>query len=434
MLQVIAIIILILCYVNAEAVTLFELCSIYGKSCAFVEDKDPDTLSITKTRIVSKSLQSTTSVNTENELIAKQTDINSMVADDVIAEVEILKKPSSIDIPVTDLNQFDFDDLLNLIDDVIVEENDDIYIFYQKAVLRYGDKTEEGKVKEILEKANSIKHDDKRKYAILYPTIDISDFLNLCHLQTVECISIRDAVIVMYRDNSQLQKLSLFAEAKKKKFKVDAYIALLSQEAKKDLEANISFNFSTIPNYPNTTTGSGDTSTGEATFRIQRNFIDVGFKLKALEAKGFAKILSNPELVVDDRETASIGTGVQIPAITPATANNPATVTWKNAVLGMQVTPYKLPNGLIKMNVEITKDFPDYSNRIGDNIPIQTNTIKTSFTLEEGKFYAIGGITEKSEAQSREAPAIPILSWILGTKKTETSDKELYIILSVEQL
>jgi hypothetical protein len=370
----------------------------------------------------------------ENEQIAKQTDINTLVGDDVIAEVEILRKPSSIDIPVSNFAQLDFDELLDLIDDVIVEENDDIYIFYQKAVLRYGDKTEEGKVKEILEKANSIKYDDKRKYAIVYPTIDISDFLNLCHLQTVECISIRDAVIVMYRDNSQLQKLSLFADAKKKKFKVDAYIALLSQEAKKDLEANLSLNFSTIPNFPNTTTGSGDTSTGEATFRIQRNYVDVGFKLKALEAKGFAKILSNPELVVDDRETAAIGTGVQIPAVTPSTSNNPATVTWKNAVLGMQVTPYKLPNGLVKMNVEITKDFPDYSNRIGDNIPIQTNSIKTSFTAEEGKFYAIGGITEKTEAQSREAPAIPILSWILGSKKTETSDKELYIILSVEQL
>jgi len=100
----------------------------------------------------------------------------------------------------------------------------------------------------------------------------------------------------------------------------------------------------------------------------------------------------------------------------------------------MQVTPYKLPNGLVKVNVQITKDFPDYSNRIGDNIPIQTNNIMTSFTMEEGKLYAIGGIVEKIEAYSREAPSIPILSWIFGSKKTEESNKELYIILSVEQL
>jgi hypothetical protein len=433
MLQIITLLILIFVYVNAKAVTLFELCSIYNKSCIFVEDREPDVLSITRARILSKSLQSTTSINAVNEILAKHADINSIVTDDVVAEVEILRKPSSIDIPISNLSQFDFDELLNLFD-VIVEENGDAYIFYQKAILRYLDKKEEGKVKEILERANSIKYDDKRKYAIVYPTIDISDFLNLCNIQTVECISIRDAVIVMYRDTSQLEKLSMFADTKKKKFKVDAYIALLSQEAKKDLEANIAFNFSTIPNYPNTTTGSGDTSTGNATLRLQRHFIDVGFKLKALEAKGYAKILSNPELIVDDRETATIGTGVQVPAITPATSNYPAIVTWKNAILGMQVTPYKLPNGLVKMIVEITKDFPDYTNRIGDNIPIQTNSIKTSFTLEEGKFYAIGGITEKSEAQSREAPAIPILSWILGSKKTETSDKELYIILSVEQL
>ena len=433
MLQIITLIILFFFYVNAEAVTLFELCSIYNKSCIFVEDREPDVLSITRTRIFSKSLQSTTSINSVNETLAKHADINSIVTDDVVAEVEILRKPSSIDIPISHLSQFDFDELLNLFD-VIVEENGDAYIFYQKAILRYLNKKEEGKVKEILERANSIKYDDKRKYAIVYPTIDISDFVNFCNIQTVECISIRDAVIVMYRDTSQLEKLSMFADTKKKKFKVGAYIALLSQEAKKDLEANIAFNFSTISNYPNTTTGSGDTSTGNATLRLQRHFIDVGFKLKALESKGYAKILSNPELIVDDRETATIGTGVQVPAITPATSNYPAIVTWKNAILGMQVTPYKLPNGLVKMIVEITKDFPDYTNRIGDNIPIQTNSIKTSFTLEEGKFYVIGGITEKSEAQSREAPAIPILSWIFGSKKTETSDKELYIFLSVEQL
>ncbi len=58
--------------------------------------------------------------------------------------------------------------------------------------------------------------------------------------------------------------------------------------------------------------------------------------LSALESTGKGRVLSTPRVTTQNNVEAEIMQGVQIPVVTPATANNPRTVTYKDAALTLQ--------------------------------------------------------------------------------------------------
>ncbi|MEN2985494.1 MAG: hypothetical protein ABDH16_02370 [Thermodesulfovibrionaceae bacterium] len=437
MLQAIQVILFILLFASSvSALTIFDLCQIHQKNCIITPSREPETIYITKTKIVTRNVQALSTINASYEQTIKQTDENRLITEEIIATVEILPKPEDVNINITQPQSFDFEEILPLFEnEMIIEETENEgYLIFQKARLIERNSYQEGKVQEILNRALQLKQEaNKLQSKLIYPTIDTSDFLLLCQAEKVDCLTIRDAVLVRYSKEEQISSLLVFSQNQKQRFKIDGYIVLLTDEAKKELEATLKFSYSSPFNQPKTTTITGNIPASiEGLFK--NYFWEIGLKLKALEQKSMAKILSNPSVVVDDRETASIGSGVQIPAVTPATTSTPATVTWKSAVLGLQVTPYKLPNGMIKMEITLSKDFPDYANQISGNIPINTNNLTTTVTVKPFQTIALGGIKEQSEASNREAPAIPILSWIFGSKSKSSSTRELYIFLAVEQL
>jgi type IV pilus assembly protein PilQ len=67
-------------------------------------------------------------------------------------------------------------------------------------------------------------------------------------------------------------------------------------------------------------------------------------------------VISSPRVVTADNQKAHIEQGTEIPYVTPGSANNPATVTFKKAVLRLEVTPQITPDNRIIMTVEVRKD------------------------------------------------------------------------------
>ena len=61
-------------------------------------------------------------------------------------------------------------------------------------------------------------------------------------------------------------------------------------------------------------------------------------------------------MVTADNQKAAIEQGTEIPYVTPGSANSPATVAFKKAVLRLDVTPQITPDNRIIMMVEIRKD------------------------------------------------------------------------------
>ena len=113
----------------------------------------------------------------------------------------------------------------------------------------------------------------------------------------------------------------------------------------------------------------------------------INLELSALEADARGKVISSPRVVTADNQKAAIEQGTEIPYVTPGSANSPATVTFKKAVLRLEVTPQITPDNRIIMVVEIRKDSVGQYVQLsaGDSsVPsIDTKNILTQITRQQ---------------------------------------------------
>ncbi|MEZ0323898.1 MAG: pilus assembly protein PilQ [Hydrogenothermaceae bacterium] len=164
------------------------------------------------------------------------------------------------------------------------------------------------------------------------------------------------------------------------------------------------------------------------------NFIDI--RLSALEKVGQSKILSKPQIVTIDGETAEISQGYEIPYTTAVAAGGGtvSSVSFKKAVLKLNVTPRTTADGNIIMDLKLSQDIPDFKNLLLGNPPIQTKTVTSKVVAKDGSVIAIGGILEKTEdVQNSGVPGlmnIPILGNLFKEKVKQFQDNELIIFLS----
>jgi len=163
----------------------------------------------------------------------------------------------------------------------------------------------------------------------------------------------------------------------------------------------------------------------------------LSLELSALEADNRGKILSNPRVMTSNQKPAVILNGTQIPFITPGTANNPPTVTFKDAFLCLLVDPQILNNDALIMTIEVQKDALDTANAAvgaGINAPaIATRRIKTQVRVNNGETLVLGGIFDQTE--SNNVDKVPVLGDVpvLGNlfRRTTKSDQKTEMIVFI---
>ncbi len=144
----------------------------------------------------------------------------------------------------------------------------------------------------------------------------------------------------------------------------------------------------------------------------------LNLELRALEEENRGKVISNPRVMTTNQKPAVILNGTQIPYITPGTANNPATVTFKDAFLCLLVDPQILNNDSVILTVEVQKDsVRNLSLVLQDNPAIDTKRIKTQVRVNNGETLVLGGIFDGEETSTvSKVPLlgdIPGLGWIV---------------------
>ena len=163
----------------------------------------------------------------------------------------------------------------------------------------------------------------------------------------------------------------------------------------------------------------------------------INLELSALEADNRGKVVSSPRVVTADNQKAQIEQGTEVPVVTPGTANNPATVTFKKAVLSLLVTPQITPDNRITMGVEIHKDsvgqFVPTGN--GGFVPsIDTKNVTTQITVNNGDTAVIGGIYEETSNNTINSVPflgeIPIVGYLFKQTSRTTEKTELLIFLT----
>ena len=185
-------------------------------------------------------------------------------------------------------------------------------------------------------------------------------------------------------------------------------------------------------NLPSTAASAG--SIAFSLFRLPAGLL-LNLELSALESDSRGKIVSSPRVTTANQQKAKIAQGTEIPYL-EASASGAATVSFKEAVLSLDVTPQITPDDKIIMDLEVKKDRVGRIFRVGANeIPaIDTQNITTQVLVSNGETAVLGGIYEQTENNSVEKVPffgdLPIIGNAFKRRTKQDDKTELLIFIT----
>src|SRR5262249_39521669 len=169
---------------------------------------------------------------------------------------------------------------------------------------------------------------------------------------------------------------------------------------------------------------------------LSGNFsIDVA--LKALEDRGVARSLAEPNLIARSGETASFLAGGEFP-IPVSEENNQITVDYKKYGVSLDFTPTVLNDGLISLEIqpEVSSVDTSASYNIG-NISIPGFIVRrahTSVDLKNGQSFMIAGLLQtQNNLNAQQIPGLgrmPVLGPLFSSKAYQRRETDLVIIVT----
>ncbi len=181
--------------------------------------------------------------------------------------------------------------------------------------------------------------------------------------------------------------------------------------------------------------GVGQATSGFA-IGFTSNDLFLTAELSALESSGQGEVVSQPKIITGDKQQATIKSGQEVPYQEGA-ASGATTVSFKEAVLKLDVTPNITPDDRILLDLVVNQD------SIGDLVPsgtggliptIDTTELTTQVLVGNGETVVLGGVFQNEEiVQVRKVPwlgDIPYLGVLFKNTANKTSKTETLIFIT----
>ncbi|MEZ5588192.1 MAG: type IV pilus secretin PilQ [Sedimenticolaceae bacterium] len=156
-------------------------------------------------------------------------------------------------------------------------------------------------------------------------------------------------------------------------------------------------------------------------------------ELSAMQQEGKGEIVSSPRVITSDQNEATIKQGVQIP-YQEATSSGATSVSFKDAVLELTVTPHITPDDRIIMDLLVKKDNPDFTRAVLGVPPVDTRELKTSVLVDNGETVVLGGVFERTKSKNiGRVPFfgdLPYVGWAFKQEQVQDENSELLIFLT----
>ena len=158
----------------------------------------------------------------------------------------------------------------------------------------------------------------------------------------------------------------------------------------------------------------------------------LGLELSAAETAGKTKTISSPRVLTQNGRKAEIKSGTEVP-YQEASSSGATSISFKEAVLGLTVTPRITPDGNIIMDLDITNDSVDSSCSASEPC-IKTNNLNSTVMVENGGTIIVGGIYKQDlNNATSKVPLlgdIPVLGNLFKYQKKVDNQEELLIFIT----
>ncbi|MBP0115831.1 type II and III secretion system protein family protein [Bradyrhizobium vignae] len=167
----------------------------------------------------------------------------------------------------------------------------------------------------------------------------------------------------------------------------------------------------------------------------------VDLLISALETKGLARRLAEPNLTTLSGDAARFLAGGEFPVPIPTQTSNgfpTITIDYKKFGVELAFVPTVLSRGVINLRVEPSVSELDFSNSItiqGTTVPALTRRdARTTVELRDGQSFAIAGLLQTRNRQDvSQLPwigSVPVLGALFGSKSYQQEETDLVIIVT----
>lgn len=212
-----------------------------------------------------------------------------------------------------------------------------------------------------------------------------------------------------------------------------AHIVTINEKSLRELGVKWGLAEATKPGQRGQVTAlSADLSVEEASVRAGFNIGSINgrlldLELSALEQKQQLEIIASPRLLASHRQPASIKQGSEIPYQVSSGESGATSVEFKEAVLGMEVTPTVLPDKRVRLKLRISQNVPGQvlQQADGEVLAIDKQEIETQVEINSGDTLALGGIfSQKNKAATDSVPLLGSIPWLGRLFRHDGKDNE----------
>lgn len=169
---------------------------------------------------------------------------------------------------------------------------------------------------------------------------------------------------------------------------------------------------------------------------------DVRLVIDALESVSDVNIISSPQLMVLDNQTAQLQVGDEVPIITRQTQSTidvdaPVVNTVEQRQTGviLSVTPRVNASGLVLMEIQQeVSDVIETTTSGIDSPTISQRRIASTVAVQSGETVALGGLIEDGRQDDTRgvplASRIPVVGWLFGRTATSSERTELLVLIT----
>ncbi|MDF7667890.1 hypothetical protein PT273_08565 [Orbaceae bacterium ESL0727] len=163
----------------------------------------------------------------------------------------------------------------------------------------------------------------------------------------------------------------------------------------------------------------------------------LNLELSALEAENQLEIIASPNLLTSNQNMASIKQGTEIPYEVSSGNNGRTSIEFKQAVLGLEVTPQILTNNQMVLDLYITQNTAGRSIKRSDGgeaLAIDTQEIRTQVYVKTGETIVLGGIFQQLNSKNNSnvpgVSQLPIIGNLFKYRGEKQQKRELVIFIT----